>query len=152
MDADRRGCWETQVGPRAVLQRVKRSIEADPGNSLAKDVNGDLNKLTFNQVVDSALQGDQLCLSAMEEVGKNLGLGIVDLVNIFNPEMVVIGGTFSYGREILLPVIEDTVSADTLPAIKNEMQIIFSEHGVDACVFGAIAVVLDDILREIALV
>ncbi len=148
----RRGCWETQVGPRAVLQRVKRLIEDAPDNTLAKYENGDLNKITFNQVVDYALRGDEICRSAMEEVGRNLGLGIVDLVNIFNPEMVIIGGAFSSGRKILLPAIEAIVAAETLPAIKNELQILFSDHGADACVLGAIAVVLDDILREIALV
>jgi len=131
---------------------VKRSIEANPNNSLVTDVNGDLDQLTFNQVVDCALQGDQLCLSAMEEVGKNLGTGIVDLVNIFNPEMVIIGGAFSYGREIILPVLNKTISTETLPAIKQDLKVTFSEHGADACVLGAIAVVLDDILREIALV
>jgi len=148
----RRGCWETQVGPRAVLQRVKRSIESDSGNLLAKYDSDDLDNLTFNQVVDCALQGDQLCRSALEEVGKNLGTGIADLSNIFNPQMVVIGGAFSYGREIILPVLENTISTETLPAVKEDLNVIFSEHGADACILGAIAVVLDDILREIALV
>lgn len=147
----RRGCWETQVGPRAVLQRVKRSLEDNPDYTL-EYLNGDLNKLTFNQVVDCAVKGNQICRSAMEEVGKNLGTGIADLANIFNPEMVVIGGAFSYGREIILPVLEETISTDTLPAVKKELRVIFSEHGLDACVLGAIAVVLDDILREVTLV
>jgi glucokinase-like ROK family protein len=148
----RRGCWETQVGPRAVLQRVKRSIEADPGNMLANYVNGDLKNLTFDQVVDCALQGDQLCRTALEEVGRNLGTGIADLANIFNPQMVVIGGAFSYARKIILPVLENTISNETLTAVKEDLSVRFSEHGADACVLGAIAVVLDDILREIALV
>jgi len=148
----RRGCWETQVSPRAVLQRVKRAIEAAPDTVLTKYVNDDQNKLTFNLVVDCALQGEQLCLSALEEVGKNLGTGIADLANIFNPEMVVIGGAFSYGQEILLPVIEKTLSSETLPAVKEDLRVIFSEHEADACVLGAIAIVLDDILREVTLV
>jgi glucokinase-like ROK family protein len=148
----RRGCWETQVGPRAVLQRVRRSIETDPGDTLAKYVKGDLNALTFTQVVDFALQGDRLCRSALEEVGKYLGTGIADLANIFNPQMVVIGGAFSYGREIILPILDNTISNETLPAVKEELRVVFSELGTDACVLGAIAVVLDGILREIALV
>ena len=148
----RRGCWETQVGPRAVLQRVKRAIATDPDNVLTKHVNGDLGKLTFNQVVDCALQGDSLCRSALEEVGKNLGTGIADLANIFNPEMVVIGGAFSYGREVILPVLENTIFTETLPAVKQDLRVTFSEHGADACVLGAIAVVLDGILREVTLV
>jgi glucokinase-like ROK family protein len=147
----RRGCWETQVGPRAVLQRVRRAIEADSGDTL-KYVDGDLKNLTFNQVVDCALHGNPLCRSALEEVGKDLGTGIADLANIFNPQMVVIGGAFSYAREVILPVLENTISSEALTAVKDELSVKFSEHGADACVLGAIAVVLDDILREIALV
>ena len=143
----RRGCWESQVGPRAVLQRVKRSIEAD-----SKKTDADLDDLTFNQVVDRALKGDQLCRSAMEKVGEDLGSGIADLANIFNPEMVIIGGAFSYGRAIILPVLEKIIADETLPAVKENLRVIVSEQGADACVLGAIAVVLDDILREIALV
>jgi glucokinase-like ROK family protein len=148
----RRGCWETQVGPRAILQRVKRSIEADPEHKLTKYTNGDLDQLTFNQVVDCALQGDELCRSAMEQVGENLGTGIADLVNIFNPQMVVIGGAFNYGREIILPVLEKTIANETLPDVRQDLHVIVSEQGADATVLGAIAVVLDDILRSIALV
>jgi glucokinase-like ROK family protein len=148
----RRGCWETQVGPRAVIQRAKRSIEANPQGLLAKKVRGDLDSLNFKDVVDCALRGDQDCRSAMENVGRNLGAGIADLANIFNPQMVVIGGTFSYGREIILPILEETIAHETLPAVREDLHVTFSEHGADANVLGAIAVVLDDILRGIALV
>ncbi len=148
----RRGCWETQVGPRAVLQRVKNTIKADLNDPLIEYVDGDLNNLTFSKIVDCALQGNQLCRSAMEEVGEKLGTGIADLANIFNPEIVIIGGAISYGREILKPVLEKTIAKETLPAVKENLRIEFSEHGADACVLGAVAVVLDDILREIALV
>ena len=147
----RRGCWETQVGPKAVLRRVRQSIEADPTNTRFENPD-DLDSLTFNQVVDYALEDDQLCLSAMEVVGKHLGTGIADLANIFNPDMVVIGGAFSYGKKILLPIIEEVISAEALPAIKQSMKVTFSKHGADACVLGAIAIVLDDILREVALI
>ncbi len=148
----RQGCWETQVGPRAVLQRVKRSIEADPKSRISGDADMNLENLTFNQVVDRALKGDRICRSAMEKVGENLGSGIADLANIFNPDMVIIGGAFSYGQEIILPVIEKTIAIETLPAVREDLRVIVSEHGADACVLGAVAVVLDDILREIALV
>jgi glucokinase-like ROK family protein len=147
----RRGCWETQVGPNAVLQRVRRTLEAQP-DSAADFYDGDLSQLTFNQVVDCALAGNQVCRLAMEDVGKNLGAGIADLANIFNPDLVVIGGAFSYGREILLPVLETIISAETLHDVNQNMRVIFSEHGADACILGAVAVVLDDIFREITLV
>ena len=88
----------------------------------------------------------------MEKVGENLGTGIADLVNIFNPQMVIIGGAFNYGREIILPVLEKTIANETLPDVRQDLHVIVSEQGADATVLGAIAVVLDDILRSIALV
>jgi len=64
----------------------------------------------------------------------------------------VIGGIFDLARAILLPVIEKTVFAEALPPSVESMHIIFSERGRDACVFGAVAVVLDDIIRELEIV
>ena len=145
------GCWETQVGPRAVLQRVNRAIE-----SLSRENNDGVfpysDSLTFNQVVDCAMEGNQVCLSAIQEVGKYLGEGIADLANIFNPEMVVIGGAFAYGQEILLSIINEIVSQESLPSINQSVDVAFSDHGADACVLGAVAIVLDDILREVSLI
>ena len=66
--------------------------------------------------------------------------------------MVIIGGAFSYGRAIILPVLEKIIADETLPAVRENLRVIVSEQGADACVLGAIAVVLDDILRGIALV
>jgi glucokinase-like ROK family protein len=147
----RRGCWEIQVGPRAVLQRVKREIESQRAGK-QDEIFKDLNAMTFNQVVNCASSGNQICISAMEAVGKHLGMGIVDLTNIFNPDMVVIGGAFAYGRDILLPIIGNIVAEDALPSINESVQVVFSDHGTDACVLGAIAIVLDEILREAVLI
>lgn len=146
------GCWETQVGPRAVLNRVKRFIENARDATLDKYIDGDLENLTFKLVVDSARRGDQICLTALREVGKNLGVGIADLANIFNPQMIIIGGAFSYAQEILLPDLEENILKETLFPVKENLKVVFSDQGSDACVLGAIAVVLDDILRKMALV
>jgi glucokinase-like ROK family protein len=145
------GCWETQVGPRAVLQRVKQALQDTPEENLLAKCQGDLNNLTFEQVVCFAQEGDSICLQALEEVGVHLGEGIADLANIFNPELIVIGGALSMAREILLPIIEEIVFSDALSASTEYLRIGFSEHGADACVFGAVAIVLDDILREVVI-
>ena len=133
----RRGCWETQVGPRAVLQRVKRSIESDPDNAFKEHFHGDLDKLTFNQVVDCALQGSQLCRSALEEVGKNLGTGIADLANIFNPEMVIIGGGVSKMGELLLKPARKVVIQKVFKLPAGTVRIVRSRLGDNAGILGA---------------
>ncbi len=148
----RRGCWETQVGPRAVLRRIKNALHASPDLPRPDGAAENLSNLTFAMVVDAALAGDPLCRQAIEAVGADLASGIADLANIFNPQMVILGGQFSLGREILQPVIEKTVLSEALFPIADTLRIAFSERGKEACVFGAVAIVLDDILREMAII
>ena len=145
------GCWETQVGPRAVMRRVKKEFETHHDQSLLDACSGNLENLTFDIVVKFALSGDLICRQAMEEVAVNLGVGIADLVNIFNPDLIVIGGAFIQGKEILHSIIEKTIFSNALQPATDNLRIEFSERDTEACAFGAVAVVLDDILREMVI-
>jgi glucokinase-like ROK family protein len=145
------GCWETQVGPRAVLRRVRKELQVHSDQILFDACQGDFSHLTFNMVVNFGLQGDSTCRQAIEDVARYLGEGIADLANIFDPDLVVIGGGFIQGKDILQPIIEKTVFSGALQPSADSLRIVFSERGVDACAMGAVAIVLDDILREMAL-
>ena len=144
----KRGCWETQVGPRAVLRRVRKTLE-DGATSLLFDlVAGDLEHLSFERVVQAADQGDSVALSALQEVGERLGIGVANLVNIFNPELIVLGGALNRASTILLPIVERLISENALPPACENVRVVASAHGTDACLMGAIALVMEDILRE----
>jgi predicted NBD/HSP70 family sugar kinase len=112
---------------------------------------GDFNNLTFDLVVKFALNGDLICRQAIEEVAVNLGVGIADLVNIFNPDLIVLGGAFIQGKDILQSIIEKTIFSNALQPSTDNLKIKFSERSAEACVLGAVAVVLDDILREMVI-
>jgi glucokinase-like ROK family protein len=142
------GCWETQVGPRAVLRRVKKELQVHSDQFLLNACQGDFDNITFEMVVKFALEGDSVCRQAIEDVATYLGAGIADLVNVFNPELVVIGGAFILGKDILQPIIEKTIFSNALQPSANSLRLAFSERGADACALGAVAIVLDDILRE----
>lgn len=148
----KRGCWETQVGPRAVVKRVERALPDHPNSLIHSLLVKDTSKISFQTVVDAARAGDTLCREALDEVAGNLGTGIANLVNVFNPELVVIGGALSLGLDMMMPVIKKTVFAEALPPAEQDLQIASSAHGADACVFGAVAIVLDGIMREMAVV
>ena len=146
------GCWETQVGPRAVLRRIQKEFQVHPDAALLDACQGDILSLTFEKVVEFATGGNSTCRLAIEEVAHYLGVGIADLVNIFNPNLVVIGGAFILGQEILRPIIETTAYPMMLHPSGENLKIAFSELGADACVLGAVAAVLDAILREMTIV
>ena len=144
----KRGCWETLVGPRAVIRRFRQTLQQGVPSTVLHAADNDLDNITFETVANAALQGDAAALEAMREVASNLGFGIANLVDIFNPQMVVLGGELNYANEILLPVIEQVVATNAMSLPREDLKIVASAHGTDACVIGAAALVLDDILRE----
>jgi glucokinase-like ROK family protein len=147
-----RGCWETYVGPRHIIKHIRQTLE-EGGSSVIKDLlDGDLSRLTVDTVVEAAKANDKIALSALQEVGIHLGVGISNLINIFNPELVVVGGTLSPASPWLIPIIQDQIRENALQPLAETVKIIPSQLGVDSCVMGAVAIVLDDILREMTLV
>jgi glucokinase-like ROK family protein len=147
----KRGCLETMVGPRTVVRRVQQALRHGAQSSLLPMNGADLENISFDQVTEAARQGDATSLAALREVGNYLGIGIANLINIFNPQMVVLGGALNSASDILLPIVERVVVGNALGIICEDMKIIPSAHGTEACVMGAVALVLDDILREPAL-
>lgn len=144
----KRGCWETLVGPRAIARRVRRALESGEQSSIPSLIENDLDRIDVSIVVQAAQAGDPVARTALEEVGTYLGIGISNLVNAFNPEMVVVGGVLSLAGPFLVPIIEETVQTHALPQPRKALTITTSAHGVDACVMGAAALVLDEVLRE----
>jgi glucokinase-like ROK family protein len=142
------GCWETKVGPRAVLGRVRKVLSDGAQSAIYDLVGGKLDNVTFEIVVEAARAGDAVALEALQDVGKYLGIGVVNLINVFNPELIVLGGALSLANEFLLQVIRGTVCESALKPPCEHARFEASAHGADACVMGAVALVLDDILRE----
>ena len=144
----KRGCWETQVGPRAVLGRVRVTLKNGTPSVLCDLVGGDLERISFESVIQAADQGDAVALGALQEVGAQLGIGVANLVNVFNPELIVLGGALNRASSVLLPIVEKTISENALTPARENVTVAASAHGTDACLIGAIALVLEDILRE----
>ncbi len=148
----KRGCWETLVGPQAMVQRIQLAIHNGAHTTIPALAGGDLSTLTNSTAIKAlataALTGDAVALDALDYVAHHLGIGIANLINIFNPELIILGGALNLLSRFLLPRIEATVSKNALASPRAEVQIVPSAHGVDACAMGAVALVLDDVLRE----
>jgi len=144
----KRGCLETHAGPRAALRRVRRTLELGTPSVLTELAGGDLQAITFEHVVQAAEMEDAVALAALQAVGEQLGIGVSNLVNIFNPEMIVLGGALNLAGHYLLPVLAESLTQNSLGPASEIVHVLPSAHGQDACVMGAAALVLDDILKE----
>ncbi len=140
-----RGCWETFASQRALIERLRAAVAAGRVTSLRAS-NGRLDDVTMPMIVEAARAGDALVLEALEEVGAYLGLVIANLINTFNPNMVVFGGALSLADEFLLPPIRRTVVERAILWAREFTPIVVAAHRFDSCVMGGVALVLHDIL------
>jgi predicted NBD/HSP70 family sugar kinase len=127
-----RGCWETEAGEAALLRRA--GVLAGAGG--------------IEEVAARAAAGDQTTLRALEEVGRWLGLGIGNLVNLFNPELVVLGGVYERLFTRLEPAITDAMRTRALASPGELASIVRSGLGSDAALLGAAELVLSEIVTD----
>lgn len=142
----RRGCWESLVGPRVVVQNIQATLRNGTTSLVRELAQGDIDSITFDHVIEAAHANDSLALDALKDIARWLGFGIANLVNIFNPQLVVLGGALARASTILIPVIETTVRENALGQPCESLKIAISAYGSEACIVGAASIVLEEIL------
>jgi predicted NBD/HSP70 family sugar kinase len=141
------GCWERLASQSALIERVQRAIQAGE-SSMIRAVTEDSNGLCLQGILEAARQGDAAARSALEETGRYLGIGIANLINIFNPDLVVLCGVLSLAEEFLTPVIQQTLVQRAMSDPRAAAQFVVSRFKSDACVMGGVAMVMHDILSR----
>jgi len=147
-----RGCWETLVSQTAVVNRVRKAVEAGNASRVSQLVKGQLERISIPIIVEAAEEGDEMTRQALEETGVYLGIGIANLINAFNPELIIFGGVISLARDYLLPALEKTLKERCLAWPRRMARVMASSYGPDACVMGGVALVLHDILSRPAVI
>jgi len=141
-----RGCWETNANQYSILRRAEACLEVKRNTIITPLMERKNSPLSIALLEEAAGEGDQVALDIFTETGEAMGLGIASLVNIFNPEKVILGGPLSIVGDYLLPAIKMSVKKHALPEISDQVDIILSSFRIDASVFGGIALVVNNIL------
>jgi glucokinase len=135
------GCLESLASATGVRLAAAQIAAERPGGTLARAIEeGGAEEVRI--VIDGALAGDADCVDALAIVGRHLGVGIANYVNIFNPDVVVVGGGIMAAGEILLGVARDEAGRRALRPPWREVEVVAAELGNDAGVLGAAALVL----------
>lgn len=142
------GCWETVASQVAVLQRVRERIEAGERSLLKEMVSGDLTKITIPLVVEAAYENDPVARVALQETGHWLGVGLANLINALNPDLVVIGGILTLAHDFLLPEIEAVTAKEPLRWLRESCEIVIAEHKADAVLMGGVATVYRHVIEN----
>ena len=136
------GCLEAYASGPAIAGRAREQVEAGDPSILTDLVGGDLGRLTAQTVYDAAHQGDELALDVVRKTAQYLGAGVANLLNIFNPDLVVVaGGVTQAGDRLFEPLRREVARRAFKPAVEA-CRILPGTLGGLAGVFGAARVFL----------
>jgi len=142
-----RGCLETLVSGPSIVRRAKEALEEGVVSLISKMSDGDLSRVTPEIVAEAARKGDKLAFNIMEKTGEYLGIGIANAVNLFNPELVIIGAGVSRAGDLFLDTVKRTVKARALHTASTSVDIKISQLGDTTAAQGAAILILKDIFK-----
>lgn len=144
----KQGCLETIASGTAIVLLAKEGMKNGLSSLLGQLVDQDADKIEIRTVVQAASMGDQYSISILANVGHWLGKGMACLIQIFNPELIILGGRISEASQFILPSIQQSIHIFCNPELGNDIQIKVSELGSQAGIQGVAALLLERLLDK----
>ena len=132
----KKGCLETEASGSALHRKLIARLEAGENSVLAERFK-EVGDVSLSEIMDAVAREDLLCIELVEEVGQTLGRWLAGLINIFNPEKVVIGGALSSTGDYMLQPIRSWVKRYSLNLVNEDTKIVISKLGDQAGLIGA---------------
>jgi glucokinase len=133
-----RGCWEQVASGLAIARAGGRAVAEEPGSMIARLAGGDPRRATGELVTEAARQGDTAAIAILTTVARRLGEGVAGLVNVLDPEVVVIGGGVGEAGDLLLGPLRDAyLTAVEGADVRPDVSIVEARLGNDAGAIGA---------------
>ncbi len=144
----KRGCLETVASGSAIVRLALAGLEAGENTLLSQLPAAELAELQSEHVYAAASQGDQFAINLLAEVGTNLGKGIAILIQLFNPELIILGGELVQAKQFMLPTIQQAINTYCMAQLRERTSLVVSELGGNAAVLGSVAAVMENIFES----
>ena len=130
----KRGCWERYASATALIRAGRVLCAEKPGCPLMQAVDGDIRTLTAKDVIDLAMDGDADCVKIFDDYIYHLVVGLTNLINVYDPEVIVLGGGVSHSGEFLLNAVRALlpkyVFFKTMPYARVELAQLTNDAGI----------------------
>jgi glucokinase len=143
-----RGCWETLASGTALAREARHRIKEGARTSILEYTEGDVGKVTAEVIHNAAEQGDSLAKELIARTGYYVGVGLANLINIFNPELIVIGGGLSNIGDMLLKPAFKVAGERAYKEAFQAVRFASAELGRNSGVLGAAAFALQEMRRQ----
>ena len=131
----KKGCLETEASGWALLRLFREKIEQGESSTVMQKC-PDIEKVKLENIIDGALNDDILCIELISDFGKTLGRALAFLINVFNPECVILGGTLSKTGDYIRLSMRSAINKYSLGLVNNDTQLKLSNLGETAGVIG----------------
>jgi N-acetylglucosamine repressor len=140
----RRGCVEAFASNPAILEWVRGRLAAGEASALA---DADPARLTMDRVLRAARDGDALALAAYARAGRYLGYGVANLINLFDPEAVIVGGEGTVAGLFILPEMEKAIAENAVYGLDRHVRRVPLTFEDDLWVRGVATLVVREVFR-----
>ncbi|MGG3507505.1 ROK family transcriptional regulator [Paenibacillus lautus] len=140
------GCLDSYISWMAVYSRIITAIATGRPTLIQELSGGDYSKIVPSVFKEALRRGDKLAKDLNEEVAELLGAAIVNLVNMFNPEALILGGEMAHGNPNLLEMVRSYIDRHALPILKEDMVFGLASLGEEDKLMGAASALLQDLL------
>ena len=141
----KKGCLETEASGLALIRKFKEKIQQGSTSSVMKKKK-DLNDISLLDIILAAKNEDTLCIELLSIIGEKIGKGIAILINIFNPELLILGGTLSETGDYIRLPIRSAINKYSLSLVSTDTQLKLSKLGEKAGVIGACLIARNKVL------
>lgn len=139
-----RGCLEAMVSDKALVRQAVERLAENPGSMVLQLAEGDKSKITREIIVEAAKAGDEMAQALVWEAGTRIGTGLANLVNILNPEAIIVGGeAAAQAGDLLLEPIRQTVKRRAFAVLSQKTEILRAKLP-DGWLVGAAILVLQE--------
>jgi len=136
-DYRRRGGLEAEVAAAGIVRRLVWRVKSGDESRVVDRVNGDLARITAEEILAEARAGDGVCLSVVRDTAKYVGMAVANLATVVDPECVVLGGTLASAGDLMFDAIRTECSRRLRPAQVERIRLVLSTLGDDAAAIGA---------------
>jgi predicted NBD/HSP70 family sugar kinase len=141
----KKGCLETEASGRALIEIITMELEKGSSSFLGPIFEAK-QRLELEDIVEAIQRGDNLAITAVDRIASQLGRGLAVSINLFNPQLIIIGGCLSaLGDALLLPV-KSFILRHSLSVVNSDTRVELSEIGAKAGLLGSCLLVRDKIL------
>jgi len=143
------GCLEALASENALVDAVVKAIKEGQVSFIYDMVGGNLENVTPEVIYEAANAGDEVAVRILGQVARYLGIGIANFVNIFNPEIVIIGGGIVRGRQYIEDIIRQTIKDRSFESCSSVLEISFLTTTTENTLKGAADIVFAEITESI---